>query len=290
MILITAASLPGFQVPSEMLLRHGKLILAPTDGRCLLCLDAATGEVEWLLTPAQTDYIVGDDGERLFLAGKRLLCVALRTGIQLWDIEVPEPQQGRGLVAGGLVLLPGDRRFYVLPTTGNATWQARDLPRFLQGQETPLTRPNLQLAGPYLVATHAGGIEVFGLVRVLRAMAAQAPTPAQRARLLEHAGDLPGAIAALAQALEDTAGAEARAELVRELLPLVHEVALAMAVVQQRDPALQLLEVCRRWLQSADEMQRWHLARVEVLRALADETAAMRELELLRDLATGGPR
>lgn len=286
----TANSLPGFQYPSEVLLWRGRLVFAPTDGRCLICLDAASGEIDWLVDtkPGEFDYIVGDDGERVFLAGKRIICIDLRTGIKLWDNDVPEPSQGRGYVADGYVAMPGERRLYLLKTTGNASWQARDLPRFLQGQEPLSTRPNLMVSGPYLVATHSGGVEVFGMVSALHALAARTPAPLARARLLQHAGDLAGAIDVLGQSLDgsDVVGDE-RGQMVREVLPLVQEVALAMAVVQQREPALGLLQRCRGWLAAAADIEAWHLARYEVLQALNDPAAAAAELEALRAVSTG---
>ncbi len=281
----TATTLPGFQFPSEMLLRDGKLIFAPTDGRCLMSLDAATGEIEWLSSPTQVDYILGDDGEHLFVAGKRLVCLALRSGIQLWDIEVPESAQGRGVVADDYLLMPGERRLYLLKTTGNASWQVRELPRFVQGQDPLSTRPNLSVVGPYVVATHAAGVEVFGLSRALRARAEHASSPFERARLLQHAGDLVGAIDALTQAIETTADPALRERSVHELLPLLHEVSLAMAVVQQRDAALQLLDRCRKCLTVTLDIQAWHLIKVEVLRALQDNAGAQLELDALRGLA-----
>jgi hypothetical protein len=68
----------------------------------------------------------------------------------------------------------------------------------------------------------------------------------------------------------------------------VHEVALAMAVVQQRDPALQLLERCRAWLTDKSDIEIWHLARYEVLQALNEHAEALDELEALRAFAAGG--
>jgi len=286
----TANSLPGFQAPSEMLLWRDRLVFAPTDGRCLLCLDSTSGEIEWLVETAagQFDYIVGHDGEHVYLAGRRLMCVELRTGIKLWDDDVPEASQGRGVVADGFVVMPGERRLYLRKTVGTASWQTRELPRFVQGQDPLATRPNLTLCGPYVVATHAAGVEVFGLVSALRAQAERAAEPLAKARLLEHAGDLAGAIDVLGQAL-DRGGlpAAARTEMVREVLPLVQEVALAMAVVQQREPALALLERCRNWISEKGDLEVWHLARYEVLRAVDDVGEALVELEALRAISAG---
>ncbi|MEZ5966711.1 MAG: PQQ-binding-like beta-propeller repeat protein [Planctomycetota bacterium] len=286
----TANSLPGFQYPSEILHWRDRLIFAPTDGRCLLCVDSGSGEVEWLvdMRPGEFDYILGDDGQHVYLAGKRVMCVDLRTGIKLWDDEVREPSQGRGCVADGFLVMPGERCLYLLKTTGSASWQKRDLPRFVQGQEPLSTRPNLIVTGPYVVAVHPGGIEVFGMVNALRAVAAREGEPFERARYLQHAGDLAGAIDVLGEQLDRTdLGADERTRLVREVLPLVQEVALAMAVVQQREPALDLLARCRRWLVATADVETWHLARYEVLLALDDTDAAAAELEALRSVASG---
>jgi outer membrane protein assembly factor BamB/tetratricopeptide (TPR) repeat protein len=286
----TATSLPGFQFPSEILLRDGKLLLAPTDGRCLLSLDAASGEIAWLTTPKMTDYVLGADGENIYLAGKRLVCVQMRTGIQLWDIEVPESAQGRGVLVGDLVVMPGDRRLYLLATGGNATWQVSELPRFVQGQEVLTTRPNLSVFGAYVVATHAAGVEVFGLVRALRARAAAAADPFERARLLQHAGDLPAAIETLLTGIAASTDSAQQQRGVRELLPLVHEVALATTTVQQREPALLLLDRLRAVLTAREDVEAWHLTRIEVFRALHDESAAAAELNTLRALALAAPK
>lgn len=286
----TANSMPGFQYPSEMLLTGGRLIFAPTDGRCLICMDGASGDIEWLVgtKQAEFDYLLGADGEHVFLAGKRLVCIELRTGISLWDTEVPEPSQGRGCVLDGFVVMPGERRLHLLKTSGNASWQVRELPRFLQGQEALATRPNLESVGPYVVATHSGGVEVFGLVSALRGLAERADDAFERARLLQHAGDLAGAIEALGRALDRSdLPADERTKMVRAVLPLVQEVALAMAVVQQREPALDLLQRSRGWLSSRPDIEAWHLTRYEVLQALNENAEALAELEALRAFAAG---
>ncbi len=287
--LSTVTSMPGFPYPSEVILHEGRIVFAPVDGRCLVCLDTTTGEIEWLLSlvPGDMDYLVGHDDRHLFITGRKLTCVELRTGIRLWDVEVPEPGQGRGVVSDGLVLLPGERRVHILPTSGESGWRSRELPRFLQGQEPFASRANLAVAGPYLVAAYAGGIEVYGAVRALRAAAAEAGDPGQGARLLMQAGDLGGAVDAFVAAMQtDQLGPEARREVERQLLPVAHEVAVSMAVVQQRDMALALLDRCRAVL-SPGMLPRWHLARLDVFRTLRDTAAANAELDAIRDIEDG---
>lgn len=287
--LSTVTSLPGFPYPSEPILHDGQFTFAPVDGRCLMSLDTTSGEVVWMLSlvPGDMDYVVGHDAQHLFVVGRRLTCVELRTGIRRWDVEVPEPGQGRGVVTGGLVVLPGERRVHVIAANGDGGWRSAELPRFLQGQDPFASRANLELAGPYLVAVYAGGVEVYGAVRLLRAAAAAAGDPASAARLLMQAGDLGGAADAFIAALQtDQIGAAERVEVQRQLLPLVSEVAVSMAVVQQREMALALLERCRGVLSPA-MLPRWHLTRAEVFRTLRDLPAAQAELDAIRDIEDG---
>lgn len=288
--LTTAASMPGFQFPSEVLLRDGRLIFAPTDGRCLVCLDQASGEIDWLidLDLGVTDYMLGADQNKLYLAGKKLTCIDLRTGLLEWDIEVPSTTQGRGAVFGDLIVLPGDRQLHVLDKQTHATWQTRDLPRFLQGQDAMAMRANVQVHGAFLIVGYGGGVEVYASAPALLAMVEGCRDPRERVRLRMHAGDLAGAVEDAGAALEQPGLAAAdKVALLAQIWPVVHEVAVSHAAVQQRDAALQLLDRARRWLDRGNDIEQWHLARIEVLRALGDATAAQTELETLRSYMMG---
>jgi hypothetical protein len=126
-------------------------------------------------------------------------------------------------------------------------------------------------------------------VAALRTLAAAAGD-AERASLLMQAGDLGGSLDAMLAALGDAAQPPAeRARLQRAMLPVLHEVAVSMAVVQQRDMALQLLDRCRAVLDQG-LLARWHLTRAEVFRTLRDLQAAEAELDTIRRLDERGGR
>jgi hypothetical protein len=108
-----------------------------------------------------------------------------------------------------------------------------------------------------------------------------------QSKVLARLSNPSGAADAFVAALQtDQIGPAERLEVERQLVPLVSEVAVSMAVVQQREMALALLDRCRGVLSPA-MLPRWHLTRAEVFRTLRDMSAAQAELDAIRDIEDG---
>jgi hypothetical protein len=258
----------------------------------LLCLDEASGELVWALSKPDwsSSYLVGHSARHLFLGGDALLCIELRSGLLLWEIDVPESGwTGRGLVSGDLVALPGTGCVYWLDTSlAERVWRRAALPPFSIGT-APLDGPvNLFAHGPYLMACAESGIEVFAALAALRELAQATVDPRERADLLVQAGELRAALDLLGELSTDPALApEQRRALVRRALALVRDVVLQLAAEEARGEALALLDRARQWIASQDLLLQWQLLRIELFQALRDAAGAAREQEALYRMIEG---
>ncbi len=136
---------------------------------------------------------------------------------------------------------------------------------------------------PWIVAVHAGGVQVFSTVEALQSLADADDDPFDRARHLVQLGDLVSAIAAL-EAVDLDARPELREPVESRLLTWSGELALAMASHGEREQALATLDRCYQRLTLPDLQSRWHLDRIEVFRALGDLDAVQREQDVLLTL------
>lgn len=294
-------SLNGF-VPSEMVAVEGRLIIAPSDGEVLACLDAASGDVLWLLSKPRGDsvQVVGHNDRYLYVGGwtgwgtrhrpdPQLGCIDLETGVRLWEIDMPESAWGgRGLVTDDRIVLPGSRSLYSLPADGSGTWRKTQLPPFSVGQNPLSGEMNLFASGPYLVACYAGGIEVFASLEALRELAMEAADPLERADFLVQAGDLIAAIDAMAPLCTDgTKPAAERKKITKRALALVRHVVLDRSDGRSHDTALQLLDRAGTWVESRDLRLQWQLLKVEFYQALGDRDAVDREQDVLYEMMEG---
>lgn len=282
--------LPGFS-PSELISVDGLVVFAPADGGVLICLDGATGEPVWMLNreqiiPGQDNksrwkYIIGHDDQHLVLGGEHdVTCVELRTGIRQWRLDLPTipgvaQWRGRGVVHDGAVIVPGLRELLWRPLDAprDRRWARIALPELSIGRE-PLAGPfNLQVDGMFLTACHEGGVEVYSSIESLTDVARDAERPGQRALLQAQAGDLTGAFETLHAVDVSELTQPRREEFAQRILTIANELAIAMAAHGARAEALSVLDRCRSKLDQDRDVMRWHLARIEVFRALADYEA-----------------
>jgi outer membrane protein assembly factor BamB len=280
-VLREESTLAGF-AQSDLIAIDGRLILAPTDGRVLLCLDGATGDVLWLAskpTGARLQHVVGCNSRHLFVAGATLLCIDHRTGIRLWEVEMPSAAwNGRGLVTEEMVVMPSERAVLVLALEGPRRFERVALPAFHVG-DAPLAGPcNLVAQGPYVAACYQGGIEMYADLRTLQELAQATSDPERRVDLLVRIGDLTGALDLLEQQMQSAElAAERRDRLARRFVTLAREVALAMAQHGEPQQGLAVLERVRPHVETHDSRGQWHLARIEVLRTANDDAGETAE-------------
>lgn len=282
--------LRGF-APSDLIVRDGRVVVAPADGRVLLCLDAATGEPVWMLSKRAgmaNGYVVGHARGRLFVAGSEVTCIDLRSGVRLWAAPAPASGwRGRGVVTRDHVILPGERSVWLLPLEGGE-WREAPLPVFSVGAE-PLGGPyNLFASGPYLALCHEGGVELMASAAALREQAMSTENLERRSRLLAQSGDLLGAIGCSCQLLAQGGLDDAERHRVGvRLLGLAWDAALALAANRDRQRALGLVGRIAGAVTEPDLRLRAQLLRVEVARALRDRGLHVRERARLRRMAQG---
>ena len=294
-------SLNGF-VPSDVIAVEGRIVIAPSDGEAMVCVDGASGELLWALTKPSGDsvYVVGSNDRYLFVAGwlawggvhrpdAQIGCIELATGVRLWETKMPESAwDGRGLVTDERVVIPGKRAVYSMPVDGNGTWRRTPLPPFSVGQNPLAGEMNLFADGPYLVACYAGGIEVFASLEALRELAQESSDPLERAGLLVQAGDLVTAIGVLEPlCLDESAPLETRKKLTRRALALVRDVVLQRGPESTLEDSLALLGRARTWVESRDLLLQWQLLKVEMYQALGDRDAVDREQDALYEMMEG---
>ncbi len=294
--------LRGF-APGELYVVDGRVIVAPVDGTVMLGVDGASGELLWLAEKpanAAMQQLVGLDSTHLYVAGAKLTCIDHRTGLRLWEVDMPSGTPGgRGTVGEDFVLIPGAREVLLLRPSdvqmgpaARANWRRIPLPSLGVGASSMEGPCNLFVDGPLLVVAYEAGIEVYADWRALQERSARIEDAAARARLLAIGGDLVGASEQLLRALA-AADEESRGSLAFRLLRLSREVALAMAAHGARDQALAALDRLRPWLDvplRAGQRLRphWHLARLEVLRAVEDAAGVAAETAAL--YSPGGSR
>lgn len=292
--------LPGF-APSDFYAIDGLIILAPSDGGVLHCLDGATGQPVWMLKRLQRvpgashlsrmSYIVGHDDDHLYVAGEHdLTCIEIRSGVRRWRDILPASAalngswRGRGAVTKNAVLLPGAREILVRPIDGakpDLKWQRIRLPELSIGRD-PLEGPfNIGVHGIYLTASYEGGVEVFGTSETLLSAAKSSEDPERRSLLLAQAGDLLGAFSTLEEVDLESFEDDKRQAIIRRTMSLSSELALAMAAHGARKDAIGILKRCRERLTKERDILRWHLSRIEVFRTLGDIEGVGTEQEAL---------
>lgn len=296
----TQAALESFE-PSDLVLHEGCVVFAPCDGDVLMALDSATGEPVWMLD-ANTHHapygrltqVIGADAGRLFVASRtHVVCVELEGGLVRWMQKLPmwrgskHSGRGRGAVVGDLVVLPNLRELLVFDADNRAPMRRLPLPPFDQGRE-PLQGPcNVVAHGPWLAVGFQGGVEVYSTAAALTALADRAPDPLRRAAYLAKSGDASAAEAVLAAAVSEDGDERRRARAGRQLLSMVRARAVRVAAAGDLSAALNALDRVQGLLAERELRLRWHLARVEVCKAVGDLRAHEAEQQRLYDYMEG---
>ena len=283
-------------LPSAVIEADGALIVAPCDSDMLMCLDGTTGDVVWMLDGTtryapygKLRYIVGAADGLLFFESSgdirdHLVCVELASGIVRWSQQIPRMSErltrwpGRGCIAGGYVLLPGDRAVHAIDVRGEGEWRSLELPSFSIG-EAPMQGPNNLIAtGSWLAVCYARGIEVYSTNAEIARLAGSASDAESKARFLVQAGSEREALGALSDALQkepspppDPAAQERRA---LQAVTIARSIATA-----QPSPSFEPLDSIAPFVVSQQAAIAWRLARLDVARAIGDGAAIEREQE-----------
>jgi outer membrane protein assembly factor BamB len=291
--------LAGF-LPNDLHVVDGLVIVAPIDSDMLLCLDGATGQPHWMLdgTSRYTPYgklrsLVGRIGDDLFLVSEtHLVGVGASGGLLKWATELPSwngPKntgRGRGAIAGGCIVIPGERDLLVYGTDGKLLRRA-PMPAFDASRDPLLGSANVVVDGPWVAVGYQGGVEVFSSKVAIAQVAANVVDPVRKADLQLRAGDADVAIAGLAAALRAAADQEQKQRLGKSLLALTRDRAIALAKPGDAGAALALLDSVHELLVDRPVRMNWHLARVEICKDHGDLRAHEREQNRLYDYMEG---
>lgn len=291
--------LKGF-FPSDLIVRNGLVVLAAVDSELVLCVDGATGAPLWYVDGV-TRYapyrplraLVGATDDSLYVVSDRfLVCIDLAGGLVRWSRELPtlngrQSERGRGLVLGDQVVLPSDREVLLFDVAGKGPMRRLPLPAFGASRD-PLGGPcTLTTAGPWLAVGYQGGIEVFSSRDALRELAKTTSDPLRRAEYLVQSGDAATAEKVLAAALQENKAGKTHAALAEQLLSLVRDRAAAQARGGDLAGALAAFDSILASMTDRDVRQHWHLARLEICKAVGDLRAHEREQQRLYDFMEG---
>jgi hypothetical protein len=275
----------GF-LPNDLVVVQGLVFVAPCDGDVLLCLDGATGQPQWLLD-AGSRYltqgygrlrgIVGVVGDDLFAwSDTHLVAVGVTGGLLKWARELPSSTgvkpggRGRGTVADGRILMPGEREIVAYATDGSIVARL-PLPAFDASREPLAGSCNLVAHGPWLAVGFAGGVEVYSTAPALRELAARVGDARRRAELLVRAGARDEAITLLRDAVGHAKEPRRARALANDLVALVRERAFDVAAQRDTGAGLAELDAIGTLVRDDHELRlAWHLARIELCKERGD--------------------
>ena len=282
-------------LPSDMLLHDGMLILAPIDSEMLLAVDAASGEPVWMLD-GRTHYapygnlkrVVGHNDELLFVRSENhLVCVELAGGLVRWTQPLPgfsdQRGRGRGTVVGDHVIIPGLRELLVFDAENRVPMRRLPLPAFGQSRDPLEGSFNVVSAGPWLAVGYQGGVQLYSSGVALGKLADVTEDPTRRATLLTQAGDLVAAERVLAEAIRSTADEGVKRRAGKQLLALVTQRATALGEQGGLAAAMEVMDGAAELMTQRDVRLNWHLARIEICKAVGDLRAHEAEQQRLYD-------
>lgn len=291
------SDLKGF-LPNELIVTDGLVVCAPCDSDLLMCIDGATGEPAWIVdgTTRYAPYgtlrsIVGAAAGNLFATSDRhLVCIGLTGGLVKWCRELPlftgkQGGRGRGVIAGNQVLLPSEREVLVFDVEGRGEMQRMALPSFDASRDPMGGAITLAAHGPWLAVGHPGGIEMFSTRAALTELAAKIEDPLRKANCLVLAGARPDAERVLAATVRERSATSREASA--ELLQLVSERALVSARGGDLGAGLAALDGILDLCVEREVRMLWHLARIELCKAVQDLRAHEREQQRLYDFMEG---
>jgi len=138
--------------PNPCIYHQGMLIVAPSDSRRILGLDAGTGQFLWQSPEGASDTadLLGVSGNRLVAAGGRVYWIGLDREnqgklVHVWPDGQPLRPSGRGVLAGNRVYWPAEGKVYVFDQGTSELVGTIDLAA--KGAKTG----NLLVAGGYLL-------------------------------------------------------------------------------------------------------------------------------------------
>lgn len=296
----TQAVLDSF-LPSDMILHDGLLIVAPCDSEVLLAIEAATGQLVWMLDGrmryapyGQLTEIIGHDETQLFaMSDSHLVSIELEGGLVRWMQKMPSwagPKysgRGRGLVANGKVIVPNMRELLVFDANNKAPMRRLQLPAFDESREPLNGSCHVVVNGPWLAVGYQGGVEVYSTASALGELAGNTDDSLRKASYLTKSGQPLAAEKVLAEAVSNSTAERVRLRAAKQLLALVSGRAERLARDAKLPAALKAMDEVRELLADRTVRLNWHLARIEICKDAGDMRAHEAEQQSLYDYMEG---
>lgn len=93
-------------LPTAPVVSGGLVLLAPFEGDSMMAFSAATGQWQWTVPCRDCSYILAADRSRVWVGGRRVRCLSLADGSQLWAADLPTTPTGRAVRCGDTILAP----------------------------------------------------------------------------------------------------------------------------------------------------------------------------------------
>lgn len=156
---------PKWYVGEMPIIHEGRVVVAPSTGRSVHCVDLSTGRRHWKIDREEAYDVAGvADGKALLLAGDHVRAVRLDDGRKQWRTKIPLPA-GRAIVVNDRLLVPTvDGRVLSLSV---ADGQVKEEVR--SRQEEPIG--TLLASAGRIVATGPMGIRAYPLLSDARSQA-----------------------------------------------------------------------------------------------------------------------
>jgi outer membrane protein assembly factor BamB len=160
--------------PVRPIAHRGRIVIAPVDSDALLCLDAQTGAMRWMLPRLERGYrnsefeeLVGVDGDRLYIAGVHLQCIDIVSGKRLWEKALSTwmgaGRQGRGLLHGGRIYLPDQGEVHCFAAESGEHLGKVALVPIVTGEKAPSEPVNLEISGGILFAATDDRVRAYAV-------------------------------------------------------------------------------------------------------------------------------
>ena len=288
-------------LPSDLIVHHGLVIVAPCDGEAMLAVDAATGQSVWMLD-GRTRYapygrlkeVVGHDDDQLFvLSDSHLVSIGIDGGLVQWMQPLPTwagrkySGRGRGVVANGKVIVPNMRELLVFDADNKSRMRRLLLPAFDESREPLSGSCHLVVSGPWLGVGYQGGVEVYSTEAALGELARNTADPILRASYLTKCGELVRAEKVLAKAVINGDDDGVRLRAAKQLLALVSLRAEGLARDGNLSKALQAMDEIFELIVDRTVRLNWHLARIEICKDAGDMRTHEAEQQSLYDYMEG---
>lgn len=101
-----SADIPTHWAASGPMVEGGVVVLAASDHREVLGIDAATGEHLWSAPVEGCSYPIAAYGGKVWFGGQRIACLSLNDGRELWSHELTDTPTGKAALCGDLLHVP----------------------------------------------------------------------------------------------------------------------------------------------------------------------------------------